>query len=115
MLVPEDGTTAQDEEHLFGSKVHMHPHPSRVGGQFVQRCSHPGVVRPPEDSMPSPVFFVISVPCVGEQVLTNHSVVPPGRSGGTHAASEAASKAASTRLLRGHERCSHGGQAARYH
>src|SRR6266571_6300682 len=73
MLVPEDGTTAQDEEHLFGSEVHMHPHLRRVAGQFVQRCSHPGVVRPPEDSMPSPGFFVLSVPCVGEEVLTIHS------------------------------------------
>ena len=72
--VPEDGTTAQDEEHLFGSEVHVHPHPMRAGRQFVQRCSHPGVVRPPEDSTPSPVFFVVSVPCVGEQVLTSHSV-----------------------------------------
>src|SRR5215208_5865499 len=51
----------------------MHPHLRRVGGQFVQRCSHPGVVGPPEDSMPSPGFFVLSVPCVGEEVLTIHS------------------------------------------
>src|SRR5256885_6739462 len=51
----------------------MHPHLRRVRGQFVQRCSHPGVVRPPEDSMPCPGFFVLSVPCVGEQVLTIHS------------------------------------------
>jgi hypothetical protein len=41
---------------------------------LVQRCSHSGVVRPPETSMPSPGFFVASVPCVGEQVLANHSV-----------------------------------------
>src|SRR5438874_1120913 len=51
----------------------MQPHLRRVRGQFVQRCSHPGVVRPPEDSMPSPSFFALSVPCVGEQVLTIHS------------------------------------------
>src|SRR5205823_14060155 len=63
-----------DEEHLFGSEVHMHPHLRRIGGQFVQRCSHPGVVRPPEDSMPSAGFFVLSVPCVGEQALTSHTV-----------------------------------------
>src|SRR5215211_6496432 len=73
VLVPEEGTTAQDEEHLFGSEVHMHPHLGRVGGQFVQRCPHPGVVRPPEDSMPSPGFFVLSVPCGEEEVLTIHS------------------------------------------
>jgi hypothetical protein len=73
VLVPEDGTTAQNEEHLFGSEMHMHPHLRRVGGQFVQRCSHPGVVRPPEDSMPGPGFFVLAVPCVGEEVLTIHS------------------------------------------
>src|SRR5579859_2849237 len=70
--VPEDGTTTQHEEHLFGSEVHVHPHLGRVGSQFVQRCSHPGVVRPPEDSMPSPGFVVLSVPCVGEEVLTIH-------------------------------------------
>src|SRR5437667_3771082 len=51
----------------------MHSHLRRVRGQFVQRCSHPRVVRPPEDSMPRPGFFVLSVPCVGEQVLTIHS------------------------------------------
>src|SRR5437868_5757862 len=51
----------------------MHPHLRRAGGQFVQRCSHPGLVRPPEDSMPSPGFFVLSVPCVGEEVLTIHA------------------------------------------
>src|SRR5438094_4649405 len=51
----------------------MHPHLRRLGGQFVQRCSHPGVVGPPEDSMPCPGFFVLSVPCVGEEVLTIHS------------------------------------------
>src|SRR5256714_4082234 len=73
VLVPEEGTTTQDEEHLFGSEVHVHSHLRRVGGQFVQRCSHPGVVRPPEDSMPCPGFFVLSVPCVGEQVLTIHA------------------------------------------
>src|SRR5512132_813061 len=65
--------TAQDEEHLLGSEVHMHPHPRRVGGQFVQRCSHPGVVRPPEESMPRTEFFVVSVPYVGKEVLTIHS------------------------------------------
>ena len=82
VLVPEEGTTAQDEEHLFGSEVHVHPHLRRVGGQFVQRRSHPGVVRTPEDSMPSPNFFVLSVPCVGEQVLTIHAWYLPSRSGG---------------------------------
>src|SRR5437899_2559143 len=51
----------------------MHSHLRRVRGQVVQRCSHPGVVRPPEDSMPSPGFVVLSVPCVGEEVLTIHS------------------------------------------
>src|SRR5215204_4904263 len=72
VLVPEVGTTAQDEEHLFGSEVHMDPPFGRVGGQFVQGGAHPGVVRTPEDSMPSPAFFVLSVPCVGEEVLTIH-------------------------------------------
>src|SRR5829696_104615 len=75
--------TAQDEEHLFGSEVHMHPHLRRVGGEFVQRCSHPGAVRTPEDSMPNPVFFVLSVPFVGEEILTIHAwylrVVAVGR------------------------------------
>src|SRR5580765_6363741 len=74
VLVPEHRTTAEDEEHLLGSEVHVHPRLRRAGGQFVQRCSHPGVVRPPEDPMPSPFFFVVAVPRVGEQVLTNHSV-----------------------------------------
>src|SRR5580765_7267362 len=74
VLVPEHRTTAEDEEHLLGSEMHVQPRLRRAGGQFVERCSHPGVVRPPEDSMPSPVFFVVSVPRVGEQVLTNHSV-----------------------------------------
>src|SRR5215216_189193 len=50
----------------------MYPHLRRVGAEFVQRCPHPGVVRTPEDSMPSPGFFVLSVPCVGEEVLTIH-------------------------------------------
>src|SRR5687767_5825753 len=68
VLVAEEGTTAQDEEHLFGSEVHVDPHLWRAGGQLVQRCSHPGIVRPPEDSLPSPGFFVLSVPCVGEEV-----------------------------------------------
>src|SRR5215207_8185559 len=51
----------------------MHPHLRRVGGQFVQRCAHPGVLRTPEDSMPSPDFFVLSVPGVGEEILTIHA------------------------------------------
>jgi hypothetical protein len=33
--------------------------------------------------MSNPLFFVVSVPCVREQVLTNHFRVPPSRSGGT--------------------------------
>src|SRR6266511_1991943 len=70
---PEPGKRRGRSRGLFGSEVHMYPHLRRVGGQFVQRCSHPGVVRPPEDSMPSPGFFVLSVPCVGEEVLTIHS------------------------------------------
>ena len=74
VLVPEDGTTAEDEEHLFGPEVHMQPRVRRVGGQLVQRCSHLGVVRPPKDSMPGASFFVVSVPGVGEQVLASHSV-----------------------------------------
>src|SRR6185436_3571752 len=51
----------------------MYPRLRRAGTEFVQRCSHSGVVRPPEDSMPSPGFFVLSVPCVREEVLTIHS------------------------------------------
>src|SRR5215210_8558424 len=51
----------------------MHPHPGRVGGEFVERRSHPGVVRPPEDSMSNPGFCVLSVRLVGEEVLTIHS------------------------------------------
>ena len=43
--------------------------------------------------MPSPGFFVGSVPGVGEQVLTNHSVYLQVVA--VHAASDAASKAAS--------------------
>ena len=77
VLVSEDGAPAQHEEHLLGSEVHVHPHPGRTGGQFVERCSHPGVVRPPEDPVPGPVFFVVSVPLVGEQVLTSHLMYLP--------------------------------------
>jgi len=51
----------------------VYPRLGRATGQFVQRCSHPGVVRPPEDAMPSPGFFVLSVPWVGEEVLTIHA------------------------------------------
>jgi hypothetical protein len=35
LWVPEDGTTAQDEEHLFGSEVNRSKivsHPSAIGG-----------------------------------------------------------------------------------
>src|SRR5215204_4897724 len=73
VLVPEEGTTAEDEEHLLGAEVHMYRRLRRAACQFVQRSSHPGVLRPPEDSISSPVFFVLSVPCVGEEVLTIHS------------------------------------------
>src|SRR5215211_3519228 len=73
MWVAEEGTTAQDEEHLFGSEVHMHTCLRRVGGQFVERRSHPGVARTPEGSMPGSEFFVLSVPCAGEEVLTIHA------------------------------------------
>ena len=72
VLVPEDGTTVQDEEQLFGSEVDMHPHLRRVG-PVRTALPHPGAVRPPEDSMPSPGVFVLSVPCVGEEVLTIHA------------------------------------------
>jgi len=82
VLVPEEGPTAHDEEHLFGSEVHVQPHVGRAGHELVQRCSHPGVVRPPEDSMLSPGFFVLSVPRVGEEVLANHGGTS-SRSGGT--------------------------------
>src|SRR6185437_13838451 len=74
VLVSEHGTTADHEKHLLGSEVHIHPHARRVRGQFVQRRPHPGVVRPPEDSMPGALFVVVSVPCVVEQVLTSHVV-----------------------------------------
>src|SRR5207237_2028704 len=33
VLVPEDGTTAQDEEHLFGSEVHM----GRLGDMYGKK------------------------------------------------------------------------------
>ena len=73
VLIAEDGPAAEDEEHLLCAEVHVEPRLRRAGVELVQRCSHPGVVRSPEDSLLRPGFGVLSVPCVGEEVLTIHS------------------------------------------
>ena len=74
VVVSEDGTTAQDEEHLFSSEVHVQAVLLRAGGELVQRRPHSSVVRSPKDTVARSSLFVVSVPYVGEQVLTIHFV-----------------------------------------
>src|SRR5207249_9630233 len=52
MLVPEQWTAGENEEHLFSSVMHVHAALRRAGGEFVERCPHPSVVRPPEHPTP---------------------------------------------------------------
>src|SRR5262245_14407511 len=72
VLVPEQRTAAENEEHLFGSVMHVHSALRRAGGELVQRCPHPSVVRPPKDPTPGPSPLALSVPQVGEEVLSCH-------------------------------------------
>jgi hypothetical protein len=76
VLVPEHRAAAEDEEHLFCSVMHVHAALRCAGGEFVQRCTHPSIVRPPKRPAPCSSVFVVSVPHAGEQVLSCH-VDPP--------------------------------------
>src|SRR5215210_9508214 len=73
VLVPEERAPAQDEEHLFCSEVHVHVALRCTWVELVQRCPHPGVVRPPKGAVPCSGLFAVFFPIAGEEVLTSHA------------------------------------------
>src|SRR5689334_14990937 len=86
VLVPEQRAAAENEEHFFGSVMHVHAALRRSGGEFVERCPHPSVVRPPKHPTPRSMLFALSVPQAGEKILPCHLVL---RSSGLRAAAKA--------------------------